>query len=140
MRKSLGVSLVLAAVAVPAGTAVAAEIAAPSKKEVGDQLTVVASELKPGRYSLILVSDKAPTTRSACVARIDGPERTRHHRVVLDGKIPKTLTCWENNSVKLGKIKVTPGRYHLVVAVQAGPAGFKANRSFVRSALRITGD
>jgi hypothetical protein len=137
MRKSLVASFALAA-AVPGGTALAVDIEAPSKKEVGEKATVVASDLKPGRYSLMLVSDRAPTTRSACVARIDGPERTRHHRVVLDGKIPKRLTCWENNSVKLGKVKVRPGRYHLVVAVKAGPAGFKVNRSFVRHRLRIT--
>jgi hypothetical protein len=137
MRKSLVVSVVLAA-AVPGGTALAADIEGPSKKEVGEKLGVVASDLKPGRYSLILVSDRAPTARSACVRRLDGPERTRHHQVIFDGRIPKTLTCWENNSVKLGKVKVTPGRYHLVVAVLAGPAGFKTDRSFVRQALRIT--
>lgn len=55
----------------------------------------------------------------------------------LKGTIPKRLSCYENNSVRLGKVKVTPGAYHLLVAVQFGPTGSSDKGSFMRRALTI---
>jgi hypothetical protein len=127
----------LAAVALSAGVASAAKLTGPSAARVGDTLSVTATGLKPGRYTLTLASDSRPTLRSSCVARLAGPTRTSAGRVALSGVVPKRLTCWENDSVKLGKVKVTPGAYHLIVAVPTGPSGYDVKYSFVRRALKI---
>jgi hypothetical protein len=128
--------LALALVAVPA--AFAAKLKAPSKAHVGDTVTARASGLKSGSYTLRIVADHQPAgARSFCAARLAGPKHTKSGRVKLRGAIPKKLSCYENNSVRLGKVKVTPGAYHLLVAVQFGPTGSEPKHSFVRSGLTI---
>lgn len=109
----------------------------PRKAEVGQWVFASASGLKSGRYGLILVSDSRPTATSACLAHLGERERTRDGHVYLGGKIPKRLTCYEGINQKLGTVRTRPGRYHLVVAVPVGPAGFKANKSFVRRKFRV---
>jgi hypothetical protein len=127
----------LVAVALPVGIASAAKLSGPSKARVGDTVHVTAKGLKAGRYALTLVSDSHPTLRSSCVARLAGPTRTSSGRLALSGVIPGKLTCWENDSVKLGRVKVTPGAYHLIVAVPDGPSGYNVKYSFVRRALTV---
>jgi hypothetical protein len=129
--------LALALVAVPA--AFGAKLKAPSKAQVGDKVTAKASGLKSGKYTLRIVADDQPQgARSFCAARLAGPKQTtKSGRVKLRGTIPKKLSCYENNSVRLGKVKVTPGSYHLLVAVQFGPTGSEPKHSFVRRALTI---
>ena len=38
-----------------------------------------------------------------------------------------------------GEIDVTPGRYHLIIAVPEGPAGFRGSGTFLRRAIAIKG-
>jgi hypothetical protein len=140
MRISVLCTAALAVAALACGTAfAAAHVSAPSKAHVGDSVSASASGLKTGRYALTLVSDSRPGLHAACVARIAGPHRTSGGAVELEGRIPRRLTCWENDSVRLGRVKVTPGAYHLIVAVPDGPSGFNASFSFLRRALRIVG-
>lgn len=123
-----------AAACVPLASTAAAK---PTAARVGDTVTVSAHDLKPGRYSLTLVADDRPTKRSACVARLTGRRRATAGSVRLRAEIPRRLTCWENNKVKLGTVKVTPGAYHLVVGVPDGPSGFDVDHSLFRRALRV---
>ena len=109
----------------------------PRKAEVGQWVFASASGLKSGRYGLILVADSRPTQNGACLAHLGERERTHHGHVYLGGKIPKRLTCYEGINHKLGTVRTLPGRYHLVVAVPVGPAGFKANKSFVQRKFRV---
>jgi hypothetical protein len=109
----------------------------PRKAEVGQWVYASASGLKSGRYGLFLVADARPTPHSACLAHLGERERTRKHHVYLGGKIPKRLTCYEGINQKLGTVKTRPGRYHLVVAVPVGPAGFDGAKSFVRKKFKI---
>jgi hypothetical protein len=136
MKRTL-LALLLAAMALPAGIALAAKLTGPSKARVGQTVSVKATGLKAGRYTLTLVTDKPPGQRSACVARLAGPRSASAGKLSLGGAIPRKLQCWENDSVKLGTVKVTPGPYHLVVGVPDGPSGFSAKHSFVRRALTI---
>ena len=137
MKRIAVALLALTLVAVPA--AFAAKLKAPAKAQVGDKVTARASDLKSGKYTLRLVADDQPQgPRSFCAARLAGPKKTtKSRRVKLRGTIPKKLSCYENNSVRLGRVNVTPGSYHLVVAVQLGPTGSKPEYSFVRHALTI---
>lgn len=121
-----------------AATSLAADLdIAPKKADVGDLVAAHATHVKKGKYSLFLVLDKRPTTTGACVRRIGERHKSEDGSVSLGGRIPKHLVCWENNSVKLGTIRTRPGKYHLVVGVQSGPAGYDARFSFVRHKLRI---
>ena len=135
MRRLLVALLALSLLAVP--VAFAAKLKSPKKAHVGDSVTANASGLKAGRYALTLASDSTPGPRAACVARVAGLKRAVDGKVELTGDIPAHVRCWENNSVKLGRVKVTPGAYHLIVAKPDGPSGFDAQHSFVRRALTI---
>ncbi len=129
---------VLALTGLSAATALAADLdTAPKKADVGDLVFAHAKHVKKGKYSLFLVLDKRPTAHGACVRRIGERHRSDEGNVSFRGRIPKHLVCWENNSVKLGTIRTPTGRYHLVVAVQSGPAGYDTRFSFVRHKLRI---
>ena len=139
MTRTLKVLIaVLALTGLCTATALAADLdTAPKKADVGDLVFAHAKGVKKGKYSLFLVLDKRPTANGACVRRIGERHKSEDGNVSFAGRIPKHLVCWENNSVKLGTIRTVPGRYHLVVAVQAGPAGYDARFSFVRHKLRI---
>jgi hypothetical protein len=111
--------------------------AATRSARVGDTVTVKAHGLETGRYALTLVADERPTRNSFCVRRLTDRKRTRGGRVTLSGEIPRRIVCYEGNGSRLGSVKVTPGRYHLIVSVPDGPTGSDARYSFLRRALRI---
>lgn len=130
----------IALIAAFAGVAEAAgpKLSAPRTARVGDAITATATGLKSGRrYALTLVSDSHPGPRASCVARVGKTAPAPAGKVTISGTIPARLTCWENDSVRLGRVKVTPGAYHLVVAVPDGPSGFNVKYSFVRRALTV---
>jgi hypothetical protein len=130
------VLLTLVAVLALAGVALAASLTGPKKASIGDSVTGVGTKLHAGRYVLRLAADDTPQ-RTACVARIGKRKAAVKGRVSITGTVPKQLRCWENDSVKLGTVKVTPGKYHLVLGVPDGPSGFGAKGSFARHALKI---
>jgi hypothetical protein len=129
----------LAVTALGSATALAAADldVAPRKADVGDQVFASAKGVKHGRYALILVADAQPTANGACVRRLSEREWSNDGRVGFVARIPTHLRCWENNSTKLGTVRTVAGKYHLVVAVPVGPAGFDPRFSFVRHKLRI---
>jgi hypothetical protein len=139
IRTSKVLLVLLALSALGAATAYAAATMKidPKKAEVGEWAYASASGLKSGRYALILVANSRPTENSACLAHLGKRHHTDDGHVYLGGKIPKRLTCYEGIDQKLGTVKTRPGKYHLVVAVPAGPAGFKINKSFVRRKFRV---
>jgi hypothetical protein len=139
MTRTLKVLIaVLALSGLCAATALAADLdIAPKKADVGDLVFAHAKHVKKGKYSLFLVYDRRPTTNGACLRRIGERHKSEDGSVSFSGRIPKHIVCWENNSTKLGTIRTPAGRYHLVVAVQSGPAGYDTRFSFVRHKLRI---
>jgi hypothetical protein len=139
MGKTLKVLIVvLVLTGLGAATALAADLdSSPRKADVGDLVFAHAKHVKKGRYALFLVLDARPTANGACVRKLTRRKESEDGSVSFAARIPKHLRCYENNSVKLGTIRTRPGRYHLVVAVPAGPAGYDARFSFVRHKLRI---
>jgi hypothetical protein len=129
--------IVAVLVVVLPAAALAAKVSAPRHARVGDSITTRASGLKPGRYAVTLALDNTAGRRTACVSRLGHLQDSVGGRVKVTGKIPRKLKCWENNSVKLGRVATTPGAYHLIVAVPDGPSGFDGKHSFVRRALTI---
>ena len=134
MKRLLVLAVVLATV--PA-VAFAAKVSAPRTARVGDSITTKARGLKAGRYAVTLALDNTAGPRTACVSRLGHLQDSVGGRVKITGKIPRKLTCWENNSVKLGRVATSPGSYHLIVAVPNGPSGFDGDGSFVRRKLTI---
>ena len=135
--KVLLVLLVLSALGAATAFAAATMKIDPKKAEVGEWAFASASGLKSGRYGLILVANARPTETGACLAHLGKRRHTDDGHVYLGGKIPKRLTCYEGINQKLGTVKTLPGKYHLVVAVPVGPAGFKTSKSFVRRKFRV---
>jgi hypothetical protein len=115
----------------------AATLSTPSKARVGDSVTARGSGLKQARYALTLSLDNTAGERTACVARVGKQKDSVNGRVTIKGKIPAHLRCWENDSVRLGRIAVKPGKYHLILAHPDGPSGF-GKGSFLRRRLTIT--
>jgi hypothetical protein len=131
----VALSCCVAGSAVAAGTA---KLSAPSKAHVGDSITAKGSGLKNGgSYALRLVDDAQPTQGASCLARIGKRQVASGGKVKISGTIPKKVTCYQGNGTKLGKIPVTPGKYHLLLSVPNGPTGSSAKYSFVRKALTI---
>ena len=129
---ALGVTLAVA----PA--ALAAKLSSPRSAKVGDVVSVTATGVKNGgRYALTIVADERPTPRAFCVARIGKRHKPTKGRVKLRGTIPKRLTCYEGNGEELGRVRTSPGSYHLIVSVPRGPTGSSGKYSFVRRALTI---
>src|SRR2546423_2550724 len=139
MSKTLKVLIaVVVLTGLSAATALAADLdSSPRKADVGDLVFAHAKGVKHGRYALFLVLDARPTANGACVRRLGERHESEDGNVSFAARIPKHLVCWENNSVKLGTIRTKPGKYHLVVAVQSGPAGYDPRFSFVRHKLTI---
>lgn len=113
-----------------------AKLSTPSTARVGDTVTGKGSGLKASSYVLRLSLDDTAGPRTACVARIGAQKNSANGRVTITGRIPSRLTCWENNSVRLGKVAVKPGKYHLILGRPEGPTGF-GNASFLRRKLTV---
>jgi hypothetical protein len=139
MTKTLKVFIaVVALMGLGTATALAADLdTTPKKADVGDAVFAHAKGVKKGHYSLFLVLDRRPTANGACLRRLGERHKSEDGSVSFAARIPKHLRCYENNSVKLGTIRTKPGKYHLVVAVQSGPAGYDPHFSFVSHKLRI---
>lgn len=133
MRRLIAIPVALV-LALPALALAKASMEAPSSAHVGEAVRASAHGLNRGLYALTLSADKVSGRDTACVARI----ATAKHpgtAVTLSGRISAKLTCWTNNKVRGGRIATVPGRYHLVVAIPVGPAGFRG--TFLRSAIKI---
>jgi hypothetical protein len=114
----------------------AAKLSTPSSARVGDSVTARGSGLEQARYALTLSLDNTAGPRIACVARVGKRKDSVGGRVTIKGQIPAHLRCYENNSVRLGRVAVKPGKYHLILAHPDGPSGF-GKGSFLRRKLTI---
>ena len=138
MRKLLPVLALLGALAVcSVALAATARVSAPKEAAVGNDITARASGLKPGRYALRIVADEQPARGAFCIAPMGKRKRARGGKVAITGAIPRRLTCYQGNGVNLGRIRTTPGAYHLIVSVPSGPVGSSPRHSFARRAFRV---
>jgi hypothetical protein len=113
-------------------------VSAPRRVRRGATLTAIASGLRAGRYRLTIVADAAPARGARCLADLGASRRTRGGWVTLTGRVPRRLRCYQGASIRLGTVPAHAGAYHLVVGVKVAPAGWDADRSFLRRALRVS--
>lgn len=112
-------------------------VVAPERARRGRRVEAVASGLERGRYTLTLVADDAPARGARCLARVGRARRTTGGWVTIRGRIPRKLRCYQGLNSFLGSVRTTPGAYHLVIGVKIAPAGWDAEKTFLRSALRV---
>ena len=112
-------------------------LTAPSSARRGAPLSVTASGLRFGRYTLTLVADEQPARRARCLADVGTARRTTGGWVTLRGTVPRRLRCYQGANVLLGAVPAAAGAYHLVVGVKVAPDGWSAARSFPRRPVRV---
>jgi hypothetical protein len=132
--------LVILALGLGAPSALAAAtISAPAAAKAGTRITVSASGLKPGHYTLELAVEILPGGASPtnCVGKI-GTATAVGGRVRITGKLPGRLACYQGVGEAGGHEATKPGNYHLTLGVSFAPNGFSGSGSFVMRKIRVT--
>lgn len=117
--------------------ATAARMSAPSRARIGSRITVRASGLKPGRYTLLLarqllIRGSSPTICSASV----GSAQARAGALTISAKLPRRLSCRTGQGPVEGHTSVRPGSYVLSLGILLPPAGFRGG-SFLKRTIRL---
>ena len=132
--------LVVIALGLTAPSALAAAtMSAPTAAKVGSRITVSASGLKPGHYTLelaveVLSGGASPTS---CVGRIGTATAVGGH-LRIAGKLPGRLACYQGVGAAGGYETTVPGNYHLSLGVSFAPNGFSGSGSFVMRKIHLT--
>ena len=115
----------------------AATMTAPSRARIGARITVRATGLKPGRYTLLLAV-QLPTggvDTTSCSAPV-GSARARAGKVTISGTLPRQLACRIGEGPLEGHDSVRPGKYVLSLGILLPPAGFRGG-SFVKRTIQL---
>ena len=131
-------ALVLGAGAVGAW---AASFSGPAIVRQGGEVVVHAHGLAFGRYGLFLTRTafRAPSGGQSleCIGQV-GPLRSIvGGSASLRGHLPGVLECRFGTGEVSRRVRVGPGRYHLLLAVPEAPGAFDPGKSFVRRAVRV---
>jgi hypothetical protein len=115
-------------------------LSAPLTAAIGSRITVRASRLEPGRYTLVLaiVTQVVNDMVTSCFARVGSSQAAVAGRVTITGTLPGRLVCYQGTLVKSGYFKVRPDRYVLSLGIFTPPAAFAYNKSFVKRGIRLT--
>jgi len=147
MRRFVAFSLTLivasgVAAAGLVGSAVAASLSAPRTIHVGQQISVRASGVSPGRYGLYLLMTTAVQAGAGepidCVARVGRIVSVRSSAATLSGRVPSRLVCRIHAGRSLGSIKVSKGSYRLFVGCPIRPGVFSGQCSYGTRRVRVT--
>jgi hypothetical protein len=111
-------------------------VQAPASAAVGSTVEVIASHLRLGPYSALLVAPHARRGAAYCAATI-ASERAAGTGLTTSARIPRRLQCVAPSGAPAGGEAVGPGTYALVVGVRSH-GGFSGRYSLVRRLLRIT--
>ena len=117
--------------------AAAAKMTAPSHATLDARITVHASGVKAGRYTLLLARElptqgASPTVCSAPV----GSASAHGDAVTISGKLPGRLACRSGEGPAEGHVSVRPGKYVLSLGILIPPAGFHPG-SFVKRNIQL---
>jgi hypothetical protein len=138
--KRVTVLVVLAlGLAAPSALAAATTMSAPAAAKVGSAITVSATGLKPGHYTLELAVEILPGGASPtnCVGRVGTATAVAGH-LRIAGKLPRHLACYQGVGAAGGYKTTTPGNYHLSLGVSFAPNGFSESGSFVMRKIHLT--
>jgi hypothetical protein len=118
-------------------TAIAAVLLhAPSTAKLESRISVTASGLAPGRYSLVLSRSAGPTT---CLAVVAVADAAAGKKVGFSGTLPKRLSCYLGRNSTFGGINLTAGTYWLTVGEFVPPAGFDTSAGFAKTPIKLVG-
>src|SRR4051812_40875536 len=84
-------------------------LSAPTTARIGHAVRVAATHVLASRYTLTIVSDTQPAHNARCLANVGRSRMSSDGRVVLHGTIPRTLTCYQGSTVRLGTVKTAAG-------------------------------
>ncbi len=138
--KRVAVVVVLAlGLAAPSALA-AARMSVPAVAKLGSRITVSASGLKPGHYTLELAVEVLPggASPTSCVGRVGTATAVGGH-LRITGKLPGRLACYQGVGAAGGYKTTKPGNYHLTLGVSFAPNGFSGSGSFVMRKILVTG-
>ncbi|HSZ69706.1 MAG TPA: hypothetical protein VK756_05025 [Solirubrobacteraceae bacterium] len=116
-----------------------AAMQAPTTATLGSRVTVSASGLKPGHYTLELGFEALPggAGPTNCVATV-GSATAHAGRVTISGKLPTRLACYMGVGAVEGYQKAKPGTYDLTLGVSFHPNGFSETASFIIHKIHLT--
>lgn len=138
IRHVIGLALVLLAL-IPAVALARASMSAPSTAAVGSRVTIRASGLKPGHYTLALAIEVLPggAAPTNCVGNV-GSATAHNGRVTISGALPTRLGCYMGVGAVEGHKTAGPGSYDLTLGVEFHPNGFSLKGSFVIRKIHLT--
>jgi hypothetical protein len=120
-----------------AGAKAKPTMTAPATAAVGDTIEVTAKNLNRGRYTVRLYATKAPNNDWSCAATL-ATARKAGTAIRLSGEIPKRIGCYSGFPTSTeGSMKVTPGRYTIVVSVPNSQITVAAGSSVVQRRITI---
>lgn len=116
-----------------------ASMRAPRTAAIGSRITIRASGLKPGRYTLELGFEALPggAAPTNCVGRV-GAATAHAGRVTISGRLPTRLACYMGVGAVEGYVTAKPRLYDLTLGVSFHPNGFSNSASFIIRKLRLT--
>jgi hypothetical protein len=112
---------------------------APSTAVIGSRITIRASGLKPGHYTLELGYDALPggAAPTDCVGAV-GSATAHGGALTISGKLPTRLGCYMGVGPVEGYQKATPRTYDLTLGVEFHPNGFTKTASFIIRKIKLT--
>jgi hypothetical protein len=116
-------------------------ITVPASARSGAPVTVRASGLASGRYSLILgFTALAPhgLPPTVCFAKVGSSASAAVGKVTISGKLPTRLGCHQAAGPIEGHISVKPGKYFLAVGALVANGVFDYGKSYVKHTIQIT--
>jgi hypothetical protein len=118
------------------GTFAAARLKAPSTARLATRITVTASGLNPGRYSLALyVVAIASAHPTVCTGQIGPTTKASSGQLTISGFLPTRLPCHSGAGPIVGYLTVRPGTYELILG---GAAGAQPGTSGITRTIHLT--
>lgn len=131
IRRALWLAMLALALS-PALAWAKASMSAPATAAIGSRVTVHASGLKPGHYTLELGFEALPggAGPTNCVGTV-GSATAHAGRVTISGTLPTRLGCYMGVGAVEGYQTAKPGTYDLTLGVMFHPNGFSNTASFI---------
>jgi hypothetical protein len=113
-------------------------MSAPTTAKLGSRVTIRATGLTPGRYTLELAIEalRGGASPTNCVGKV-GSARSVGGRVKISGALPTRLSCYQGVGPVEGYQIAKPGRYHLTLGISFAPNGFSNTASFITHEIRL---
>ena len=116
-----------------------ASMRAPATAPIHSRVTIRASGLKPGHYTLELGFEALPggAGPTNCVGAV-GAATARAGRITISGVLPSRLACYMGVGAVEGYQTAKPGAYDLTLGVRFHPNGFSDTASFIIRKIHLT--